>query len=117
MRSTKRKAQNVYGKAEWHRQLDEKDKVLAKDVFELWMAGLIDLELCIRIEQAIPKRRAVINTIWSPNPTTSRMTYDINADASAHKREKWGVGCNPGAACLSEAELTAPRLWVRMTQP
>jgi len=52
------KSANVYGKAEWHRQLDEKDKVLAKDVFELWMAGLIDLELCIRIEQAIPKRRA-----------------------------------------------------------
>jgi len=76
----------VYGKAEWHRQLDEKDKVLAKDVFELWMAGLIDLELCIRIEQAIPKRRAVINTIWSPNPTTGRMTYDINADDSAHTR-------------------------------
>jgi hypothetical protein len=117
MWSTNRKAKNVYGKAEWHHQLDEKDKILAKDVFELWMAGLIDLELCIRIEQAIPKRRAVINTIWSPNPTTGRMTYDINADDSAHKREKWGVGCNPGAACLSEAELTAPRLWVRMTQP
>jgi hypothetical protein len=117
MWSTKRKAQNVYGKAEWHRQLDEKDKVLAKDVFELWMAGLIDLELCIRIEQAIPKRRAVINTIWSPNATTGRMTYDINADDSAHKHEKWGVGCNPGAASLSQAELTSRRLWVQMTQP
>jgi hypothetical protein len=30
MRSTKRKAQNVYDKVEWHRRLDEKDKVLAK---------------------------------------------------------------------------------------
>ena len=117
MRSTKRKAQNVYDKVEWHRRLDEKDKVLAKDVFELWMAGLIDLELCIRIEQAIPKRRAVINTIWSPNPTTGRMTYDISADDSAHKRENWGVVCNPGEVSLSEAELTAPRLWARMTRP
>jgi len=58
MRSTKRKAQNVYDKVEWHRRLDEKDKVLAKDVFELWMAGLIDLELCIRIEQAVYSHRA-----------------------------------------------------------
>jgi hypothetical protein len=76
---------------EWHRQLDEKDKVLAKDVFELWMAGLIDLELCIRIEKAIRKRRAVINTIWSANPTTGRMTYDINADDSARnaKSGEW----------------------------
>ena len=55
MGSTKRKAQNVYDKAEWHHRLDEKDKVLAKDVFELWMAGLIDLDLCIRVEQAILK--------------------------------------------------------------
>ena len=35
MRSTKRIEQNVYDKAVWHRQLDEKDKALAKDVFEL----------------------------------------------------------------------------------
>ena len=117
MWSMKRRAENVYDKAEWRRQLDEKDKLLAKDAFELWMAGLIDLELCIRIEQAIPKRRAVINTMWSPNPITGRMTYVVSADDSAHKREKWGVGCNPGAAPPSEAELTARRLWVRITQP
>jgi hypothetical protein len=117
MWSTKRKAQNVYDKAEWHHRLDEKDKVLAKDVFELWMAGLIDLDLCIRIEQAIPKRRAIINAIWSPDPATGKMTYDISADDSAHKREKWAVVGNPNAASLSEAELTAPRLWVRMTRP
>jgi hypothetical protein len=120
MGSTKRKAQDVYDdvydKAGWHRRLDEKDKILAKDVFELWMAGLIDLDLCIRIEQAICKRRAAINTIWTPDPTTGRMTYDASADDSAHKREKWAVVGNPGAASLSEAELTAPRLWVRMTR-
>ena len=80
------------------------------------MAGLIDLDLCIRIEQAIPKRRAIINAIWSPDPTTGKMTYDISADDNAHKHEKWAVVGNPGAASLSEAELTAPRLWVRMTQ-
>ena len=117
MGSTKRKAQNVYDKAEWHRRLDEKDKILAKDVFELWMAGLIDLDLCIRIEQAIPKRRAIINAIWSPDPATGKMTYDISADDSAHKREKWAVVGNPNAASLSEAELTAPLLWARMTRP
>ena len=116
MWSTKRKARNVYDKPEWHRRLDEKDKVLAKDVFELWMAGLIDLELCIRIEQAIPKRRAAINTIWTPDPITGRMTYDASADDSAHKREQWLVRCNPEAVFPSEADLTAPRLWVRMTQ-
>ena len=53
MWSTKRKAQNVYGKAEWHRQLDEKDKILAKDVFELWMAGH---ELTSENAQAAPLR-------------------------------------------------------------
>jgi hypothetical protein len=116
MRSTKRIAQNVYDKAEWHRRLDEKDQVLARDVFELWMAGLIDLELCIRIEQAIPRRRAAINTIWTPDPITGKMTYDASADDRAHKGEKWGVGCNPGAVSPSEADLTAPRLWIRMTQ-
>ena len=115
MWSTKRKAYNVCDKAEWHRRLDEKDQVLAKDAFELWMAGLIDLELCIRIEQAISKRRAAINTIWTPDPRTGRMTYDASADDRAHKREKWGVGCDPDAVSLSQAELTAPRLWVRMT--
>jgi hypothetical protein len=116
MWSTKRKTHNVCDKAEWHRRLDEKDQVLAKDVFELWMAGLIDLELCIRIEQAIPKRRAAINTIWTPDPITGRMTYDTSADDRAHKREQYAVGCNPGAVSPSEAELTAPRLWVRLTQ-
>ena len=116
MRSTKRIAQNVYDKAEWHRRLDEKDRILAKDVFELWMAGLIDLDLCIRIEQAIRKRRAAINTIWTPDPATGRMTYDASADDSAHKREKWGVGCDPDAVSPSEAELNAPRLWLTMTQ-
>ena len=45
------------------------------------------------------------------------MTYDISADDNAHKHEKWAVVGNPGAASLSEAELTAPRLWVRMTRP
>jgi hypothetical protein len=68
MWSTKRKARNVYDKPEWHRRLDEKDQVLAKDVFELWMAGLIDLDLCIRIEQAIPKRRAAIFGLQTPQP-------------------------------------------------
>jgi hypothetical protein len=116
MWSTKRKARNVYDKPEWHRRLDEKDQVLAKDVFELWMAGLIDLDLCIRIEQAIPKRRAAINTIWTPDPTTGRMTYHASADDSIRKQEKWGVGCDPGAVSPSEEELTAPRLWLRMTQ-
>jgi hypothetical protein len=115
MRSTK-KAQNLYDKAEWHRRLNEKDKILAKDVFELWMAGLIDLDLCIRIEQAIRKRRAAINTIWTPDPTTGRMTYDATADDTAHNREKWGVGCDPDAVSPSEAELNAPRLWLTMTQ-
>jgi hypothetical protein len=59
----------VYDKTEWHRRLDEKDKILAKDVFELRIAGLIDLDLCIRIEQAIPKRHAIINTFWTPPHT------------------------------------------------
>ena len=116
MWSTKRKTHNVCDKAEWHRRLDEKDQVLAKDVFELWMAGLIDLELCIRIEQAIPKRRAAINIIWTPDPITGRMTYDASANDRTHKREQYAVGCNPGAVSPSEAELTAPRLWVRLTQ-
>ena len=116
MWSTKRKARNVYDKPEWHRRLDDKDQLLAKDVFELWMAGLIDLDLCIRIEQAIPKRRAAINTIWTPDPTTGRMTYHARADDIIRKHEKWGVGCNADAVSLSQADLTAPRLWVRMTQ-
>ena len=117
MWSTKRKPEDVYKKAEWRRRLDEKDKALAKAVFELWMAGVIDLELCIRIEQAIPKRRAAINAIWTPDPVTSRMIYDAGADDRAHKHEKWEVGFNPGATTPSDAELTAPRLWLKMTRP
>ena len=50
------------------------------------------------------KRCAAINTIWTPDPATGRMTYDASADDSAHKREKWGVGCDPDAVSPSEAE-------------
>ena len=93
MWSTKRKPEDVYKKAEWRRRLDEKDKALAKAVFELWMAGVIDLELWDPHRASNSQKGVQLSTPFGrQNPVTSRMIYDAGADDRAHKHEKWEAG-------------------------